>query len=66
MSVEFGCIDSLYASGIVRICGESQGGSLDCHLEVLLPCADSREVRQFVQRKILFLDDTVHLMKDVK
>lgn len=45
MAIEASCIDSLHVPDIVKISGESQESTSDCYLELLLSCADGREVR---------------------
>ncbi len=66
MAVEASCIESLHVSGIVKISGEPQESSPDRHLELLLPCANCREVRQLARFKIQFLDDPMHLVKNIE
>lgn len=66
VSVEASRINSLYVSDIVKTSGKSQESSPDRHLELLLPCADGREVWQFARSNIHFIDDSMHLVKNIE
>ncbi len=66
MAVEASCVDSLHTSNVVKISRESKKGSPDRYLELLLSCADSREVRQLVRFKIQFCDYSVHLVESIE
>jgi hypothetical protein len=66
VSVEASRVDSLYVTGIVEISGESKEGSPDCHLDLLLPCADGGKIWQLAHFEIQFLDDAMHLVKDIE
>lgn len=66
VAVEASCTGSLYISGIVKIGRESKDDSLDRHLELLLPYIHGRKVQQLPRFEAHFLDDTVHLVKNVE
>lgn len=66
VSVEAGCVDSLYLAGVVKISGESEKRSPDSHLKFPLPNARGREVRKFADFEAHLLDDSVHLVKNIE